>query len=78
MQEIVGTEEHTYYKSSGFVPVVSQLRLFLQRKADSVIGQLNGTIPSTRDKQSNALETLIDTSDINVRLMGDLWKASLE
>ena len=76
--EIVGTGEHTYYKSGDFSPAVAQLRLFLQRKAESVICQLNGTIPTTRDEQANAPETLVDTSDINVRLMGDLWKASTE
>ena len=70
IQDIVGTENNARYKADDFSPAVDQLKLFLQRKSESVIGQLNGLIPSDRDGQANAPETLTDTSDMDVRLMG--------
>ena len=73
IQDIVGTENNAHYKAEDFAPAVEQLKLFLQRKSESVIGQLNGSIPSYREGQANAPETLIDTSVLDVRLMGTEW-----
>ena len=73
IEEIVGTEENSYYKHDDFAPAVEQLRMFLEKKSESVIGQLNGSIPSDRDGQAEAPETLIDTSDLDVRVMGEMW-----
>lgn len=73
IQDIVGTEDNAHYKAADFCPAVEQLKLFLQRKSESVIGQLNGSIPSDRDSQANAPETLTNTSDMDVRLMGTEW-----
>ena len=73
IQDIVGTEENAHYKSADFLPAVEQLKLFLQRKSESVIGQLNGTIPSDRNGQTKSPEKLIDTSDLDLRLMGEEW-----
>ena len=73
IEEIVETEENSYYKHDDFAPAVEQLRMFLEKKSESVIGQLNGSIPSDRDEQAEAPETLIDTSDLDVRVMGEMW-----
>ena len=73
IQDIVGTEDNAHYKAEDFSPAVEQLKLFLQRKSESVIGQLNGSIPSDRERQANAPETLTNTSDMDVRLMGTEW-----
>ncbi len=43
----------------------------LQLRAESVLGQLDGTIPSTDDGQQNAQDTLIDGSAIDLSVMGE-------
>ena len=73
IQEIVGTEENAHYKNADFTVAVEQLKLFLQRKSESVIGQLNGTIPSDWNGQKDSSDKLIDTSDLDLRLMGEEW-----
>ena len=73
IQDIVGTEENAHYKADDFVTALEQLKLFLQKKSESVIGQLNGSIPPDRKGQSDSPEKLIDTSDLDVRLMGEEW-----
>lgn len=73
IQDIVGTEENAHYKANDYTPAMEQLTLFLQKKSESVIGQLNGSIPSDRDGQANSPDKLIDTSDLDVRLMGEEW-----
>ena len=73
IQDIVGTEENAHYKDADFLPAVEQLKLFLQRKSESVIGQLNGTIPSDWNGQKGSADKLIDTSDLDLRLMGEEW-----
>ena len=73
IQDIVGTEENAHYKNADFATAIEQMKLFLQRKSESVIGQLKGSIPSDHDSQAESPEKLIDTSDLNVRLMGEEW-----
>ncbi|WP_295091172.1 CotH kinase family protein [Ruminococcus sp.] len=73
IQEIVGTEENAHYKNADFTVAVEQLKLFLQRKSESVIGQLNDTIPSDWNGQKDSSDKLIDTSDLDLRLMGEEW-----
>lgn len=49
---------------------VSTLQEFCQLRADSVQGQLDGTIPSTTDGQTADHSALIDASHINIQSMG--------
>ena len=55
-----------------FVNGVSALREFCLLRAESVSGQLDGTIPSTSDGQSVDSSTLIDASELNVSDMGSM------
>lgn len=70
MRDIICTEANAPYSNKQHSTAVDTLRTFLQKKAESVIGQLNGSIPSDRARQAQAAAQLIDTSDIDVRLMG--------
>jgi spore coat protein CotH len=70
IKDIVGTEHNAPYSSEEYAAAVEMLRKFLQKKAESVIGQLNGYIPADRTGQEQEPDKLIDTSDIDVRLMG--------
>lgn len=51
---------------------VSALREFCLLRAKSVSGQLNGTVPSTSDGQSEDSSALIDASGLNVSDMGSM------
>lgn len=39
-------------------------------RAESVVGQLDGTVPSTTEEQKNASDKLVDTLDISLSAMG--------
>ena len=51
---------------------VSTLRSFCLRRAESVLGQLEGTIPSTSEGQTLDSSSLIDASDLVVSDMGTM------
>ena len=53
---------------------VTAITQFCTLRAESVKGQLVGTIPSTSDGQSSDSSALIDTSDLNVSDMGTMGK----
>ncbi|MCD8037194.1 MAG: CotH kinase family protein [Clostridiales bacterium] len=51
---------------------IATLKEFCLLRAESVKGQLDGTIPSTSDGQSADSSNLIDASDINISDMGSM------
>lgn len=51
---------------------VSTLREFCLRRAESIAGQLDGTIPSTSDGQAQDSAALIDASDLVISDMGSM------
>ena len=51
---------------------VSTLRSFCLRRAESILGQLEGTIPSTSEGQTQASSSLIDASDLVISDMGTM------
>ena len=51
---------------------VATLKEFCLLRAESINGQLAGTIPSTSDDQSQDSSTLIDASDLNISAMGTI------
>ena len=60
----------------------------IRLRADSVLGQLDGTIPSTNEGQQRDSSSLIDASSIDLTVMGSMmgggrgdqggWKGSRE
>ncbi|MBP0966644.1 MAG: CotH kinase family protein, partial [Oscillospiraceae bacterium] len=54
---------------------VEAIRTFCVLRAESVSGQLNGTIPSTSDGQKADSSALIDTGDLNISDMGSMGGA---
>ena len=51
---------------------VATLKEFCLLRAESINGQLAGTIPSTSDDQSQDSSTLIDASELNISAMGTM------
>lgn len=55
-----------------FETAVDALRSFCQLRAESVQGQLDGTIPSTQEGQQADPDSLVDASDLSISDMGSM------
>ena len=51
---------------------VETLKTFCSLRSESILGQLDGTIPSTADGQQADASGLIDASDLNISSMGSM------
>lgn len=69
----VATSEHdptAFYTADEYTTAVEMLKTVIEKRAESIIGQLDGSIPSTTDGQQADANALIDASDINISAMG--------
>lgn len=69
----VATEEHdptAFYTAEEYTEAVEMLKTVIERRAESILGQLDGTIPSTTDGQQADSSTLVDASDLDLSVMG--------
>lgn len=69
----VATEEHdptAFYTADEYTEAVEMLKTVIERRAESILGQLDGTIPSTIDGQQADSSTLVDASDLDLSVMG--------
>lgn len=69
----VATEDHdptAFYTADEYTEAVDMLKTVIERRAESILGQLDGTIPSTTDGQQADSSTLIDASDLDLSVMG--------
>lgn len=69
----VATEEHdptAFYTADEYTEAVEMLKTVIERRAESILGQLDGTIPSTTDGQQVDSSTLVDASDLDLSIMG--------
>lgn len=64
-------DENGFFSYDEFVTGAAALKQFCLKRAESITGQLDGTIPSTSDGQSVDSSALIDASDINLDDMGE-------
>ena len=69
--ELIETDPAAFYTAAEYEEAKETLWTVLQLRAESVLGQLDGTIPSTDDGQQNAQDTLIDGSAIDLSVMGE-------
>ena len=70
--EIAGTEANAFYTNEQFHKAKQMLQLLLERRAASVLGQINGTIPSTWQGQKAEPQKLIKSDDINLQELGGI------
>ncbi|WP_333651894.1 CotH kinase family protein [Lacrimispora sp.] len=61
-----------FYDYASYKSGVAELKELGLLRAQSVEGQLNGTIPSTTDGQNTAPDALVDASDIDLSLLGSM------
>ena len=70
--EIAGTEANAFYTNEQFHKAKQTLRIVLERRAESVLGQIEGTIPSTWEGQKAEPQKLIKSDDINLQELGGI------
>jgi hypothetical protein len=70
--EIAGTEANAFYTNKQFHTAMQTLRLLLNRRAASVLGQMDGAIPSTWEGQKAQPQKLIKSDDINLQDLGGI------
>ncbi len=60
-----------FYTAEELDQAVQTLQIFCEKRAESVQGQLGGTIPSTEAGQTENAANLIDAGDMNLNDMGE-------
>ena len=70
--EIAGTEANAFYTNEQYHKAKQMLQLVLERRAASVLGQMNGTIPSTWEGQKVQPKKLIESEDIDLQKLGGI------
>lgn len=70
--ELAGTEANAFYSNEQFQKAKQTLRLVLERRAESVLGQINGIVPSTWEGQKAQPQKLVSSDDINLQELGGI------
>ncbi|WP_367568261.1 CotH kinase family protein [Lacrimispora sp.] len=68
----VEADPSTFYDYDSYKSSVAELKKLGLLRAQSVEGQLNGTVPSTTDGQNAAPDELVDASDVDLSLLGSM------
>ncbi len=71
IDSLVETDPTAFYTYEQYTTAVETLYELVKLRGQSILGQLNGTIPSTQSEQKNA-DTLIDASNLDVSSMGSM------
>lgn len=71
IDEYVKNDESSFNGYDAFTKGVPALKLFGTLRAQSIMGQLDSTIPSTQDEQKNS-DKLIDSSALDMSLLGTM------
>ena len=68
----VESDPTAFYDYEAYQKGVTELKKLIDRRFQSIDGQLNGNIPSTTAGQTADSSTLIDVSDINLSALGSM------
>ena len=66
----VENDPTAFYTYDEFKTAISNLKEFCLLRAESIRGQLEGTIPSTSEEQENQSDVLVDASNVSIQDMG--------
>ena len=69
---VAGTEANAFYTNEQFHKAQQTLQLVMEKRAASVLGQINGSIPSTWEGQQVQPQLLINSDDINLQDLGGI------
>jgi hypothetical protein len=70
--DVAGTEANAFYTNEQYHKAQKTLRLVLEKRAASVLGQMKGEIPSTWESQKAQPQLLINSDDINLQDLGGI------
>ena len=68
--DITGTENNAFFTNEEFRDGVSVLCRVIQKRSDSILGQIDSSIPSTWEGQQSEPDKLINSDDIDILKMG--------
>jgi spore coat protein CotH len=68
--DITGTENNAFFTNEEFRDGVSVLCQVIQKRSDSILGQIDSSIPSTWEGQQSEPDKLINSDDIDILKMG--------
>ena len=72
IDELVATDPTAFYTEEEYQMATELLYKTVMLRAESIDGQLAGTIPSTDAEQRTNTDSFVDASDIDVKLMGQM------
>ena len=70
IDDLVESDPTSFYSYTEYKSAVEMLKETVSLRAESIRGQLDGTIPSTRSGQEEDAGALIDSSSIDLNVMG--------
>lgn len=70
IDDLVESDPTSFYSYTEYKSAVEMLKETVSLRAESIRGQLDGTIPSTRSGQESDTSALIDSSSIDLNVMG--------
>lgn len=71
IDSLVETDPTAFYTYEQYTTAVETLYEIVKLRGQSILGQLNGTIPSTESEQTNS-DALIDASNLDISIMGSM------
>lgn len=72
IDELVSTDPNAFFTYDEYDAAAQMLVKVVGLRAESVLGQLDGTVPSTTEAQRQNSAALIDASDIDISVMGTM------
>ena len=75
--DYVETDPTAFYTYDEYQTAIVTLAEYGDLRAESILGQLNGTIPSTEEGQTADPDLLVDTSELNFSAMGSMGGGGL-
>ena len=70
IDDLVESDPTSFYSYTEYKSAVEMLKETVSLRAETIRGQLDGTIPSTRSGQEEDAGVLIDSSSIDLNVMG--------
>ncbi len=78
IDDLVKTDPTAFFKYDQYDAGAKMLFQTIQLRAESVRGQLEGTVPSTSEEQKENADALVDASEIDLSVMGEFNKGGRE
>lgn len=72
IDELVESDPTAFYSYEDYQTAADMLYQVVKSRGESIQGQIDGTIPSTEEEQRTNAEALVDTSGIDLSVMGSM------